>query len=58
MFDEIEDVFEGRHILSFLLGASDDDANAGRGKAWINRTLERNPTPAIWITNDPDIDPA
>ena len=28
------------------------------GKAWINRTLEDNPVPTIWITNDPNIDPA
>lgn len=56
MFDEVEDVFESQHGLWFLLGGS--DKGAGGGKAWINRTLERNPTPAIWITNDADIDPA
>ncbi len=56
MFDEIEDVFESRHGFWSLFGGSDGDS--GHGKAWINRTLERNPTPAIWITNDADIDPA
>ena len=57
MFDEIEDVFESRGGFwsIFSHGASD---SARGGKAWINRTLERNATPAIWITNDPDIDMA
>lgn len=52
MFDEIEDVFNRFHERS-------EARESGKGgKAWINRTLERNATPAIWITNDPDIDPA
>ena len=57
MFDEIEDVFAARNPLWFLLGGS-SKAGASSGKAWINRTLERNSTPSIWITNDPNIDPA
>ena len=56
MFDEIEDVFESRGGFWALFGG-DADARKG-GKAWINRTLERNAMPAIWITNDPEIDPA
>jgi SpoVK/Ycf46/Vps4 family AAA+-type ATPase len=57
MFDEIEDVFESRGSFWAFFGGGDSGSPKG-GKAWINRTLERNATPAIWITNDPDIDPA
>lgn len=57
MFDEIEDVFENRGSFWAFLSGSDLGSPRG-GKAWINRALERNATPAIWITNDPDIDPA
>lgn len=58
MFDEIEDVFPSNGgLLSMLLGG---DAGNGEslGKAWINRTLENNPVPAIWITNNSSIDSA
>lgn len=43
MFDEIEDVFN-----------SDDSlfGNRQKNKAWINRILENNSIPTIWITND------
>lgn len=46
MFDEIEDVFKD----------DDDNTHFGRRKssntkAWMNRILESNPIPAIWITN-------
>ena len=57
MFDEIEDVFEGRGGFWSIFSVGESDSAKG-GKAWINRTLERNATPAIWITNDPDIDKA
>lgn len=59
MFDEIEDVFpsEGRGLAA-LFGFEDAGSAGKSGKAWINRTLERNETPAIWVTNDADIDPA
>ena len=45
MFDEIEDVFESRGTSCGSCSAASDERSAGRGKAWINRTLERNPTP-------------
>lgn len=48
LFDEIEDVFE-RNLLAELFG--DGGGRAAGGKAWINRTLETNPVPALWITN-------
>ena len=50
LFDEVEDVFE-RDPFAELFGGSGRGRAAG-GKAWINRTLENNPAPAIWITND------
>jgi SpoVK/Ycf46/Vps4 family AAA+-type ATPase len=54
LFDEIEDVFEsGGNFFSMLFGGDDDKQpdNNSIGKAWINRTLENNPVPAIWISN-------
>jgi transitional endoplasmic reticulum ATPase len=58
MFDEIEDVFPSQGIFAFLFAGSNQEAATGGGKAWINRSLERNPAPAIWVTNDSSIDPA
>jgi SpoVK/Ycf46/Vps4 family AAA+-type ATPase len=49
LFDEVEDVFE-RNPLAELFGAG--AGRAAGGKAWINRTLENNPAPALWLTND------
>jgi len=45
-FDEIEDVFRPR----------EDHGPSGRSnvsgvKAWVNKTLEENPAPAFWVTN-------
>lgn len=37
LFDEVEDMLEQGETP---------------GKAWVNRALEENPVPAIWITND------
>ncbi|MFO1421540.1 MAG: AAA family ATPase [Candidatus Competibacteraceae bacterium] len=51
LFDEVEDVFE-RNPFARLFGEEGDSATAG--KAWINRTLENNPVPALWLTNDAD----
>lgn len=58
VFDEIEDVFasEGLGALAALFGG---ERLSGREKGFMNRTLEDNPVPAIWITNDADsMDPA
>ena len=57
LFDEVEDVFEKQNIFSPIFGGG-AAANPEKGKAWINRSLERSSTPAIWVTNDEDIDPA
>jgi len=55
MFDEVEDVFSSGSSLLEMFGLAQSDRT---GKAWINRTMETNPVPSIWITNNPDIDPA
>jgi SpoVK/Ycf46/Vps4 family AAA+-type ATPase len=55
IFDEVEDVFEASGNLIALLRGR----NTGREKGWMNRILERNPVPAIWITNSTEaMDPA
>lgn len=58
MFDEIEDVFPADYgMSSFLMEYTGGGKSSG--KAWINRTMERNPVPAIWISNRiGHIDPA
>ena len=61
LFDEVEDVFESSHgFLSQLFDADrPGEGGTSAGKAWINRTMERNPVPAVWVTNSVDnIDPA
>ncbi|KAB7627777.1 AAA family ATPase [Alkalilimnicola sp. S0819] len=50
MFDEIEDVFEvDSHPFALLEGGGQGRSTAG--KAWVNRALERNPVPALWVAN-------
>lgn len=46
MFDEIEDVVGDDNAMSFF--APPKQSNKG----WMNRILETNPIPSIWITND------
>lgn len=58
MFDEIEDIFPSRGGFLALFGLQEKGGESTSGKAWINRTLELNATPALWVTNDADIDPA
>ena len=49
LFDEIEDVFEEDPLAIFT------GTRKGTGhKAWINRLLEENPVPALWISNSID----
>ena len=48
LFDEIEDAFERDPWSEWL----DRRSRAVAGKAWLNRTLENNPIPALWLTND------
>ncbi|MCP1727599.1 SpoVK/Ycf46/Vps4 family AAA+-type ATPase [Natronospira proteinivora] len=45
LFDEIEDVF-GRDLPMFAMGRKEEHS-----KAWVNRLLESNPVPAVWISN-------
>jgi len=54
LFDEVEDVFPARAFSFFGM-----EVNSGENKGWLNRALEENPTPAIWICNQiKQIDPA
>lgn len=49
LFDEIEDVFPSSGgLLEMLFGARKSAA----GKMYINRLLETNPVPAIWVSNE------
>ncbi len=53
MFDEIEDVVGDDNSLSFFGPPKQSN------KGWMNRILESNKIPAIWITNDiHSMDPA
>lgn len=58
MFDEIEDVFPSQGGWRALFGIQSEEDDEKSSKAWVNRTLERNATPAIWITNNANIDHA
>jgi len=55
LFDEVEDVFRQMSSEEDPRGRS----NRSGIKAWVNRTLEENPVPAFWITNQLHVvDPA
>jgi transitional endoplasmic reticulum ATPase len=55
IFDEVEDVFHPRNELHALLQGEP----TGQQKGWMNRILEENAVPAIWITNRTEgLDPA
>ena len=43
LFDEVEDVFPDSSPWG--------GASASENKAWINRMLEHNPVPTVWVTN-------
>lgn len=58
LFDEIEDVFHPAQPFWFLFDEDEPEGGQAGGKAWINRTLERNPVPALWVTNNPRLDKA
>ena len=50
IFDEAEDVFgQSGDFLAAMFGNS---KMAGQNKGWMNRALEENAVPAIWITNN------
>lgn len=58
IFDEVEDAFgSGHHPLLALFGGMVGRVDGDKG--WMNRTLEDNPIPAVWITNNAEnMDPA
>jgi len=45
MFDEAEDVYRGGGYYG------SQKSTAQEHKAWVNRALEQNPVPAIWVSN-------
>lgn len=45
LFDEVEDVFSDGGGFFALRSTAD------KHKAWINRTLEQNPVPTLWLSN-------
>lgn len=51
LFDEVEDVFadDDGAMMRMLLGA---EQTGGKEKAYMNRLLETNPVPSIWVTNN------
>jgi len=58
LFDEVEDVFpaQGVRLFGSFAGASGGNRTS---KAWINRLLETNPVPVVWVCNSLDgFDPA
>lgn len=49
VFDEIEDVFnDGKSAFAHMFGGG---GMAQRRKAWMNRMLEDNPVPTLWLSN-------
>jgi len=49
LFDEVEDVFR-----RYGEEEGPDRNRSTLIKGWINKTLEENPVPALWVTNDAD----
>lgn len=51
MYDEAEDIFQSSNggFFSMLFGGG---SQRQKDKAWINKTLELNEIPTIWITNN------
>lgn len=61
LLDEAEDIFEHSEASMFgkLLGRKASHGKGADSKAWINRLLETNSVPVIWVSNDIEqIDPA
>jgi len=54
LFDEVEDVFPASSFSFFGM-----EVKSGKNKGWMNKALEENETPAIWVCNQvSQIDPA
>lgn len=53
LFDEVEDVFDDGNVLA------GKRSTAQARKAWLNRALENNPVPTLWVSNSVhSVDPA
>jgi SpoVK/Ycf46/Vps4 family AAA+-type ATPase len=56
LFDEVKDVFP---VERPLFPSLTEEPGSGQNKAWTNRILEQNPTPAFWLANRVcQVDPA
>lgn len=53
VFDEVEDVL-GQGIDGDMATLSGPQANSSGRKGWINKMLEENPVPTLWLTNHVD----
>lgn len=54
LFDEVEDVFPTRSFSFFGM-----EVKSSGNKGWMNKALEENKTPAVWVSNQVEqIDPA
>jgi SpoVK/Ycf46/Vps4 family AAA+-type ATPase len=61
LLDEAEDIFEhgGASMFGRSSGRKESRSKGADSKAWINKLLETNPVPVIWISNAIEqIDPA
>jgi SpoVK/Ycf46/Vps4 family AAA+-type ATPase len=59
LFDEAEDIFGRGSGMGLFALFGGKDGEAQQRKAWINKALETNRAPTLWLTNSIDgIDPA
>ena len=54
VFDEADEILGSRPSLFDLFIGSSSSHSSSISKAWINRTLEENLVPTIWISNETD----
>ena len=59
IFDETDDILDVSARILFSLSDKDEKRGDALNKAWINRLLEENEVPTIWIANSiSKVDPA
>ncbi|MCD6489357.1 MAG: AAA family ATPase [Thermodesulfobacterium sp.] len=59
LFDEVDDILDANSRVVSSLTSGNDKKGDTINKAWINRVLEENEVPTIWITNSiSEADPA
>lgn len=55
VFDEVEDIFNDGTNHGLFGGRK---STAEQYKAWLNRSIEANPVPTLWLSNSSRLDPA